>query len=103
MRSWRSRCGVELVFVFGEMRNELAGDKILGSQERASATSSSGAERTAATVLCKRSVWTETGTAALRYGRSELAQFRPQLDDYTLICPAVLWSRAARRVDGDDG
>jgi len=41
-------------------------------------------------VLCKRSVWTETGTAALRYGRSELAQFRPQLDDYTLICPAVL-------------
>ena len=32
---WSSRCGVELAFVVGGLRNELAGDKILGSQERA--------------------------------------------------------------------
>ena len=93
VRSWKSRWGVALVFVVGRLGNELAGDKPLGSQERAWVSASLA--RQPLPVLCSR-FWTETGTAALRYGRSELAQFR-QLGDYTLICPAVLCSRAATR------
>ena len=33
VRSWRSRWGVELVFVVGRLRNVLAAGKILGSQK----------------------------------------------------------------------